>query len=684
MTTDMITARLTGHRNRLSHLKDIFVASCERAARACPNKAAWNRPAWHRYLHAAEAEERRLGPEIRHLQGEIAHLEALAAHPRSARNSPTSFAMERNSFMSQAFARTTTTAPIQRIRGTIGSKVLAKSPELFNQSLETILTETLQNARRAGATSVDIEIIGTTPNMTMTIRDNGHGITNLAVLVTFGASSWDEYTDVAENAAGMGMFSLASRGVTVRSRGHKVTLSREVFTGNADAAVLPDPDAPAGTELMFPITEEHAANLVRQAARFYPVPVRLNESQVPQECLTDKAVYTIEWQGLRIAVMRGDFSYLVPSASTLSHHRKMVINFFGHLVATSGPHAEEVDGKLWTAHLDVVSAPDLQLVLPTRNQVIENNFLRAARQRAHRAIYEAIALQEHHQLPFSNFESARQLGVDLGEPRIALQRWVVRRQHRHWPSFSTDYILGNHANEIVLADPQTMDPVEEANLETFRDKTNNTLTIAKAEPRFDGYQEYDALPRIAGINTEVRGSDGQSTIYNRTTASPDDCDKDSANSDAQDVVDSITAHLVVRQRRTNRLVQNVLLTHQIPFFFTCPTDTDFPGFVVTKSTNPTFLADALVLNFFHASDDAEADSHETQLEAYAADALDLARSLLLTAREAAIALIVENLRSATWALRRLGEGTVTITIRQGRPPEMLVQGSDGADTTTTL
>lgn len=229
-----------------------------------------------------------------------------------------------------------------------------------------------------------------------------------------------------------------------------------------------------------------------------------------------------------------------------------------------------------------------------------------------------------------------------------------------------------------------MDPVEEANLETFRDKTNNTLTIAKAEPRFDGYQGYDALPRIAGINTEVRGSDGQSTIYNRTTASPDDDDKDSANSDAQDVVDSITAHLVVRQRRTNRLVQNVLLTHQIPFFFTCPTDTDFPGFVVTKSTNPTFLADALVLNFFHASDDAEADSHETQLEAYAADALDLARSLLLTAREAAIALIVENLRSATWALRRLGEGTVTITIRQGRPPEMLVQGSDGADTMTTL
>ena len=47
--------------------------------------------------------------------------------------------------------------PVTRIRGALGEKVLRKSPELFNQSLPTVLAEVLQNSRRAGATRVEIE-----------------------------------------------------------------------------------------------------------------------------------------------------------------------------------------------------------------------------------------------------------------------------------------------------------------------------------------------------------------------------------------------------------------------------------------------------------------------------------------------------------------------------------------------
>ena len=109
----------------------------------------------------------------------------------------------------------TNPAPIVRIRGSLGPKVLSKSPELFNQSLPTVLAEVLQNARRAGATRVEIEHFGEEGQATLVGRDDGHGIADMDKLVTFGASAWDERTDLVENAAGMGVFSLASRGVTV-------------------------------------------------------------------------------------------------------------------------------------------------------------------------------------------------------------------------------------------------------------------------------------------------------------------------------------------------------------------------------------------------------------------------------------------------------------------------------------
>ena len=68
--------------------------------------------------------------------------------------------------------------PVTRIRGALGDKVLRKSPELFNQGLPTVLAEVLQNARRAGATRVGIELLGEEGRATLAVRDDGHGITN--------------------------------------------------------------------------------------------------------------------------------------------------------------------------------------------------------------------------------------------------------------------------------------------------------------------------------------------------------------------------------------------------------------------------------------------------------------------------------------------------------------------------
>ncbi len=74
--------------------------------------------------------------------------------------------------------------------------------------------------------------------------------------------------------------------------------------------------------------------------------------------------------------------------------------------------------------------------------------------------------------------------------------------------------------------------------------------------------------------------------------------------------------------------------------------------LVAKGADP----DALVEFFFARNGDADAASYDRQPEAYAADARDLARTLMLSGAEAAVARIVEELRSIRRSLRTLAAG----------------------------
>jgi hypothetical protein len=83
----------------------------------------------------------------------------------------------------------------------------------------TLVSELLQNARRAGATSIAID--HDAEARTLTVRDNGRGIDDFQKLLTFNESGWDEPTCDAENPFGVGFSKClyaASRCI-VRSRG---------------------------------------------------------------------------------------------------------------------------------------------------------------------------------------------------------------------------------------------------------------------------------------------------------------------------------------------------------------------------------------------------------------------------------------------------------------------------------
>ncbi|BFL66303.1 ATP-binding protein [Roseomonas mucosa] len=574
----------------------------------------------------------------------------------------------------------TNPAPIARIRGSLGPKVLSKSPELFNQSLPTVLAEVLQNARRAGASRVEIEHPGEGGRATLVVRDDGHGIEDMAGLVRFGASGWDERIEVAENAAGMGVFSLASRGVTVRSRGRRVTLTRAVFCGEEEAVALPDPEIATGTEMTFSITEAGVEKLIAQAARFYPLPVTLNGQPLTQGDFLDGAAHVIAWQGLRLGVF-----HEVPLAVRAVHDshwgsdRRLYLNFHGHVVRCARPVTlAEEDGERWCVLVDVVNAPDLRLVLPARNEPIENNFFRAMRHRMERAILEAIAASGRHALAFADYRRAGELGIALPPPTITLPAWRPDSDEcRSRLDAAPPVTLGREPGEVLVA-PGPLHPGrhEEANLRAFLDAWPDHPVVVEGRNAFAGYPAYDALPRIVGMQAGITAMDGQLDHWPPAMA---DAAPGGDPIEADQVrVSGIEVRLLVRDPAGMQAGPKTRHALALPFLFTSEADTyDFPGVLAMAGTDPAALADALVAGFFTHNDDAGADSYERQVECYAADAHDLARRLLLTQTEARIARVIDGLREIGWLLRGFAGGRVEIAVPAGAPATLRLTAGDG-------
>ena len=143
--------------------------------------------------------------------------------------------------------------PTAPIRARVHASALARVTRFFTSSLGDIFNELLQNARRAGANRVSVATEGLLEcdggGIRVTVTDDGAGIGDPAVLVSFGATGWDEAIARNEDAAGLGLASLARRGCRVSSRqavckgvpapGWCLTLSPAHFLGEETPACSP-------------------------------------------------------------------------------------------------------------------------------------------------------------------------------------------------------------------------------------------------------------------------------------------------------------------------------------------------------------------------------------------------------------------------------------------------------------
>ncbi len=578
------------------------------------------------------------------------------------------------------------------IRARIHESAVRRVTRIYAATLADIFAETFQNSRRAGAARVRISVsapadrpeqtaaaAGETP-LTVTIADDGMGIADPVVLLSFGQNGWDDALVCREDAAGFGFASLARRNCTVSSRprssdgeialGWRVELEPSHFLGEAEAEVQVHDDAPYpyGTAISFQAAEAAAAirAAAEAAARHYPLPVIFEDrtdgdagtEELPRRAFLDGAVHAERWRGLAFGVFR----------NRRDGYRDPDLSFFGLTLTVGLPTVETVHGPAWTVLADVDDCPDLELVLPARKEAVENAFLKEMREAARLAIYRAMAADPNPRPAFEDWSRAREAGIEMTPPPAVLRPW--RPSIAHVDDWRDPPKLAPVSKDALVMACETEPPEDQA-LWRAAERDGAAPRLFEADRRLDGYDWYDGLDRATGIAVEV-------TLDGRTHALDDAPLPERTGPAAAELPprpEAVRIDLAVREahgrERTLALPADVAFAGEAWSWL----HDALPLVTADSAIQPHQLAVLLRNGFFSPSDDAGADSYETQLGRFDEDALHLATRLLLSDDDACRQSIAEAVRRE---LMWLAPEDRAVDIRIRRPDVTVTLASAGA------
>ena len=148
----------------------------------------------------------------------------------------------------------------------------------------TLVTELLQNARRAGATRIGV--IYDEPQQHLRVDDDGRGISDFQSLLTFYLSGWDDATREREHPFGIGFSKClyASTRVIVSSRGRRVDIdTRRVLAREpVDVLILPEcpPDRDGTSIELHGVVLPGLATRIESLCQGFPVDIEFNGAPV--------------------------------------------------------------------------------------------------------------------------------------------------------------------------------------------------------------------------------------------------------------------------------------------------------------------------------------------------------------------------------------------------------------------
>ncbi len=555
------------------------------------------------------------------------------------------------------------------IRARVHEDAISRVTRFFNATTVETLNELFQNARRAGATRVDV----TVADGKIKVTDDGHGIAHPAALLAFGQTRWDPDTTRREDPAGMGVYALARRsGVTIRSRPRpvdgrqlpawEVHLTPEHFLGDKLAAVnlIDDESLAFGTEVVFDDDKANTGN-VDCAAQHFPLPVTSNGKDVDRRDFLHDAVHIEQWRGIRLGVLSAGYH---PG-------RRPELNFHGILIEDVRLPVMCSMASHWHVKADVIDCAELELVLPARKSVVETPFVEQLRTACRTAVYRAmLKCDEQISVPADVRTDALAHGVRLPVARAELAPWRPTYSNEYSTKRERPYRTALCDKPIVIE--ADMPPCDQVALWRAAQRSDVSHRLHAEEPRYRGYPWYDGLTRARKLTTRVvLHGEEQSIEEQRKRHEPSDTSRPERITFVLETVDG------------DGTVKHLCIPGDVAFGDDDVSWADDVGVLVTRDSDitPDELAELMYDAFFTFSDDCESDSYDTQKDDYHQAAFARALELLASAEEA----MLSNLRTAVhrWVLPHLPRGrNVTIRIDAKKPIEIEVEAADSENATT--
>ena len=504
------------------------------------------------------------------------------------------------------------------VRARVAAAAIGKVTRMFSGSLDDILTELFQNARRAGATKIAVST-STEPTPKIIIADDGKGIASPQALLSLGESDWDAAATLREDPAGMGFFSLASRATTITSStggdAFRLAIPEDGWTGERELCVE-STKRECGTDIVFSANDDWLRQIggaVERAARYLPVDVTLDGVSQARKGFLDGATYTKRAGGLAIGVFPRPFS-------TYEAH----INFHGLTLRQRLFSLVETDYSHWSARIDIIDAPELQLVLPARKELVENPHSLALDSLVKAAIFEAIRERGRHCLTKKDWDEAATLGIDLPEADALLTPWQPDAADEYFGAARENPVEpGTDALLVPSFDPFTAQMLHRA---LALAGAPPFAQLLDARPAYQGYRWYDALEMISDCRPEL-SHDGSVLVFDQT--------KRLSNVNTR--IDESSLDLILSSGGHRRLSLDLYLEADPDEYGTA----DEMIMLVTRDSHlsPSELAAYITCAGFCFCDDSDAGSYNDQRDHYEQSALHRAFECLKAGDESDLAKI---------------------------------------------
>ena len=178
--------------------------------------------------------------------------------------------------------------PTDTVGLVIDEKTLRKNLRFAFANYFTVVQELLQNARRAGATRIDVEY--DRDSKRLVISDNGSGLSDFSILLRYAASGWSEDVAAIEKPFGLGFMACiySAKEVLVVSGERQLRFETAALLEGASFPVTATASPVHGTRLeLHGVSLQDADQVLERIARGYAVPIHYNGRELARNHACD-------------------------------------------------------------------------------------------------------------------------------------------------------------------------------------------------------------------------------------------------------------------------------------------------------------------------------------------------------------------------------------------------------------